>query len=98
MRINNGYLMLGVGACFLLASLTIDKFVTFNLLDMFHFGELVRMLGVGFIGSYLGYKTGFKDGLKNKSKKGKSKSRNNKKDKKPQIDSFKSDADTFSKV
>ena len=78
-RLNNGYLMIGIGVCFLLASLSIDKFITFALFDLFHFGELVRMLGVGFIGGYIGYKTGLKDALKTRSNK-KNKKRNVKKD------------------
>ena len=77
-RINNGYFMLGIGACFFLASLSIDKFIAFELFDLFNFGELVRMLGIGFIGGYIGYKTGFKDALKNRSKRKNNKRKSNK--------------------
>ncbi len=86
MRINNGYLMLGVGVCFLVASLSIDKFITFELLDMFNFGELIRMLGIGFISGYVGYRTGIKDTLKNKSGKSK-RNRKNKNVKSPVVES-----------
>ena len=60
---NNGVLMVLVGICFVVGSLSIDKFVKFQLLDMYSLGWLFQLLGAGFIMGWVGYRSGVKDTL-----------------------------------